>query len=417
MSAPRAGLALVLAGCAGGGLGGGGGAAGQDSGDWQPPDHAAEDEALLRAAIAGTEDAAEALSTIALRGGLPVETADGTFLFACLCGDGEWGLGGSFNGWAPAPMARAGDLSWIEAEVLLPDGATYKFVDDYDDDTWRSDPQGRRFAWDEYGEISLVRADDAHLERFYGFSGAGLVPRDLQVWVPDDADFTHLLVAHDGQNLFDPAPAPPATSWHLDDSLPPGVLVVGIDNTPDRFDEYTFTTDVLSGTTVGGQAGAYGTFVEETVRPFIEGHYGPPAVRGLLGSSLGGLVSLTIAQDHPDTYDMVLSMSATIGWGSLGTDGETVVDRHRALGHQDVALYLDSGGSGSCYDGDGDGVPDDGDANDNLCTNSWYRDVLSSELGYAFDDDLWHWHEAGAGHNEAAWAARVWRPLELFAGR
>jgi hypothetical protein len=41
------------------------------------------------------------------------------------------------------------------------------------------------------------------------------------------------------------------------------------------------------------------------------------------------------------------------------------------------------------------------------------RDVLSSK-GYVFDQDLWHWWEDGAPHNEAAWAARAFRPLQAF---
>ncbi len=407
----------VLVGCSGG-LGGGG--AGPDPDDWTPPDHAAADEALLREAIAGEVDAAEALATIARRGGLPIEAADGTYLFACLCGDGAWRVGGDFNGWTGGDMTQAGDLWWLAAEVPVPDGSRYKLVNGYDDDTWMSDPVGRRFAWDDFGELSLVREDDAHLERFYAFAddAGALAPRDLQVWVPEGGDYTHLLVAHDGQNLFDPHPAPPATSWHLDQSLPDDMLVVGIDNTADRFDEYTHVADRLSGTVVGGGAATYGAFVEATVRPFVEAHYGPPEVRGMLGSSLGGLVSLVIPQDHPGVYDMALSMSGMVGWGSIGQDGPTVVDRHRELGHQDTAIYIDSGGGGACYDADGDGVPDDDLASsDNYCENGWYRDVLASELGYAFDTDLWHWHEAGAAHGESAWSARVWRPLELFGDR
>ena len=167
---------------------------------------------------------------------------------------------------------------------------------------------------------------------------------------------------------------------------------------------------------MGGGADIYADFVEDEVRPFIVAQYGDADVVGSLGSSLGGLVSFVIADRHPGRYDMVLSLSATIGWGSIGEDGPTIVDAYRSAGHRDTAIYLDSGGSGSCVDSDGDGVPDDGDANDNYCENLWFRDVLSEELGYRFDADLWHWHEPGASHNEAEWAARVNLPLEIFAG-
>ena len=88
----------------------------------------------------------------------------------------------------------------------------------------------------------------------------------------------------------------------------------------------------------------------------------------------------------------------------------------RESGHQGVPIYLDSGGDGSCYDGDGDGIEDDDpNASDNYCENLQLRDTLEA-AGYTHDVDLWHWWEPGAPHNEAAWAERVWRPLELFAG-
>jgi hypothetical protein len=61
-------------------------------------------------------------------------------------------------------------------------------------------------------------------------------------------------------------------------------------------------------------------------------------------------------------------------------------------------------------DTDGDGVTEDADDSDGLCTTNQLRDTLASE-GYVFDTDLFHWYEAGAPHNESAWAARLPRAL------
>ena len=77
-------------------------------------------------------------------------------------------------------------------------------------------------------------------------------------------------------------------------------------------------------------------------------------------------------------------------------------------------MYIDSGGGAStCVDIDGDGVDDDGDGTDNYCETVQLRDQLDA-LGYTFGETLWHWHEPGAPHNEAAWADRVDRPIGLF---
>jgi hypothetical protein len=409
-------LAFALSGCVG--VAGGGATTDTGAQSWAPPDYSADDEALLRRAIAGEVDPTDALDTIAARGGLPVETASGTWLFACICGAGTWAVAGDHDDWVGTEMALTGALSWLEIELTVTDGARYKFTGGSGEAIWMSDPRGRRFAWDDFGELSLVRSDAAHLQRFYDLQDdAGLlVSRDLQVWMPEGGNWSRLLLAHDGQNLFDPAPAPPASSWSLQDVVPDGVLVVGIDSTYDRIAEYTPTTDLLDGQTNGGGAGRYGAFVQDVVRTVIFDQYGPPDVVGVMGSSLGGLASLSIADQHPGAYDMAISMSGTLGWGSIGQDGPTIVDSYRSAGHRDTALYVDSGGSGTCWDDDGDGVPDDDlTASDNYCENAWFRDVLANELGYVFDQDLWHWHEPGASHNESAWGGRVWRPLEIFA--
>jgi hypothetical protein len=371
---------------------------------------AVADEALFRGAVDGSLDAAAALAQIGERGGFPVETSSGTWLFGCFCGEGDWYLAGDHDDWSGALLTRAGDLHWIEATILVADGSGYKFTDL--DSTWSADPLARRYNYDDYGEYSLVRSSAAHLERWVGVSYGALLPRELFVWVPDAGTYTHLLLAHDGQNLFNPAAI--WGGWRLQESLPPGVLVVGVENTAARLDEYTHTTDTIHGTEHGGAADAYLDMLDGAVRPLAESAYGSPEVVGVMGSSLGGLVSFYAAWRNPDRYDMAISLSGTMGWGSIGQDGETIIDLYAASGHQDVALFLDSGGDGPCEDTDGDGISDDSaGSSDNYCENIQLRDVLDS-IGYTFGNDLWHWHAPGEPHNEAAWAARVSRPLDAF---
>lgn len=375
-----------------------------------PPD----DEALLRQAIAGEVDPEEALRTIAGRGGLPVETATGGFLFACLCGQGSWNLTGDHNAWADDPLQQAGDLWWIEAEIAEPDGSLYKFhgAPPMGDEAWNADPWGRRYGYDVNGRYTLVRASAAHLERWFDLAGEGLLPRDLQVYVPEGGAFTHALYVHDGQNLFDPQAI--WGGWHLQESLPPEVLVIGIDNTPARVDEYTHVPDLLDGEELGGLAPAYAAFLEGVVRPRMEAAYGEPLVRGTMGSSLGGLVSLVLADLAPGDWDMAISLSGTLGWGSIGANNETVIERYLAAGKRDFAIYLDSGGEGPCADSDMDGIDDDLESGDNYCENAQMRAVLQG-VGYVEGEDLIYVHEPGAAHNEMAWAGRVGVPLAAFA--
>ena len=367
------------------------------------------DEALLRAAIAGMIDPAEALETVARSAGLPVETSTGGHLFACLCGPGAWSLAGDHSDWSEQEMSRSGELSWIEVALTEPDGSRYKFTDGSD---WIADPLGRRYGYDSYGMYSLVRSSEAHLQHWYGLTDGTLAARDLHVWVPAGGAFTHALYVHDGQNLFDPEAI--WGGWRLQESAPAEMLIVGIENTADRIDEYTHTTDVIHEQTMGGQGAQYAALVEETIRPMMEATYGEPAVTGVMGSSLGGLISLYIAHLYPGRYDLAASLSGTVGWGSLGSSEPTIIELMAEAGHQSTAIYIDSGGSGSCIDADADGIIDDGEDFDNYCVNLQLRDVLAT-IGYSFDVDLWHWHEPDAPHNEYAWSERVYIPLNVFA--
>lgn len=300
-------------------------------------------------------------------------------------------------------------LCWIVREIAESGG--YKFTDGTD---WVADPWARAYTYDDFGEMSLVLPDAPHLERFPEVEGAGLSARTVRVWVPDGTP-THVLYVHDGQNLFDPSAF--YGGWRLQESVPAGTMLVGIDNTAARMDEYTHVQDDIDGTWYGGAGDAYAALVQDTVRPLIDAVYGEPPIVGTMGSSLGGLIAFHVADRHPGEYRFAASLSGTMGWGSIGADNETMIRRYAAAGHRGTALYLDSGGYGTtCADGDGDGTNDDDvDSADNYCENAQMRDVLAS-AGYAFDVDLWHWHEPYAEHNEAAWADRAWRPMEIFAG-
>jgi hypothetical protein len=378
--------------------------AGDDSGDTDTaaplPDGAAV-VADLSTDLDGT------LLAVSGDGGWPVQVTDG-WLFVTT-EPGAWNLAGEFDGWAGEPMTEAAGFSWIVEPVGAPTG--YKFTDGT---AWNADPWSRQYTYDDNGEMSLLLATDAHLERLFAVGDDAMAPRTVRAWVPASTA-THVLYVADGQNLFDPDAF--WGGWHLQDVAPDAMLLVGIDNTDARMDEYTHVPDVIDGTTYGGQADAYADFVEDTVRPLVAATWGEPGTVGLMGSSLGGLVSFAVADRYPGEFAFAASLSGTMGWGSIGATNETMIQRYAAAGHRGTALYLDSGGSGgSCADADGDGTNDDDPTNaDNYCENIQLRDVLSAE-GYTFDTDLWHWWEPDAQHNEAEWAARVWRPLDLFAG-
>lgn len=317
-------------------------------------------------------------------------------------------VAGDHDSWQGTPMKA--DAGFVWAVIEVPAIEHYKFTNKT---TYKADPWARSYEYDSNGEISLVAPSAAHLDRWPAIGDAVMAPRTLRVWVPGEP-IEHELYVHDGQNLFDPESN--FGGWHLQDTVPPGMLLVGIDNTSDRMDEYTHVPDVIGGQSLGGKGDAYAEFLEGTVRPLIKKRYGEPGPVGVLGSSLGGLISFHIADRSPGEYAFAGSLSGTMGWGSIGAGihNETLIERYQKHGHQKTVLYLDSGGEGPCGDSDGDGVDDDSKtAGDNYCENAQLRDVLYG-VGYVKDQDFFYGYAAGAMHNEAEWAARVTMPFTIF---
>jgi predicted alpha/beta superfamily hydrolase len=347
--------------------------------------------------------------------GFPLRCDDGRHAFVALDpASSDLAVVGDFNDWDPRAHPLAQPVADFPLHVAFVDGiaspSLYKLVLEGAD--YRADPLARRFGWDEFGEYSLTAArDDAsHHERWPAFEDpAGvLAPRDVVVYVPAGAfDRTALpvLYMHDGQNLF--APDAPYGGWQVsltaDALIERGtidpILVVAIDNTNARFDEYTHVVDDLGRGPVGGRGEDYAALVVDGIKPLVDARYPTDPARestAVAGSSLGGLVSMYIAWLHPDVFGRAASMSGTFGWGTLGLDNETIADLYMAEAPDGLVVYLDSGGSGPCPGGGAD----------NYCVTVELADLLR-DLGWVDESDLFYRFTPDASHDEAAWAARV----------
>jgi hypothetical protein len=344
--------------------------------------------------LGGTVDPDVGMRAIAYGEGWPMQTRGG-FLFATPHNGREsMSISGDLTGLRPVAMKKEGGLFWANLPARGEGAGRYKFVDSSGE--YSADPWSRRYGYDDNGEFSLTHAKGAHLERWPLFGDRDFAPRTLRVFVPAEAP-THHLYVHDGQNLFG---APGAhNKWHIDKSVGPRTLVIGID-TVERFDELTFTKDRVKegGPLVGGRGEEYAQFIGREVQRMIEREYGRPRRIGVMGSSLGGEESFTQALERPGSYNFVGSMSGTFGWGKPDGKGETLIDRYRNIEPDGTVFYLDSGG---------------GPGRDNYDSTLEMRDMLASR-GAKFGQDLFHWHEPDAPHNEAAWGARVFRPIKIF---
>ncbi len=127
--------------------------------------------------------------------------------------------------------------------------------------------------------------------------------RSRRIWIYLPEGYTKtkkrypVLYMHDGQNVFDAATSAYG-EWGVDECLDSMIrtgkqacIVVGIDNGPERFNEYNPWEFQNFGK---GEADKYLAFLTETLKPFIDKKYRTLPDRNntiIAGSSVGGLVS------------------------------------------------------------------------------------------------------------------------------
>lgn len=121
---------------------------------------------------------------------------------------------------------------------------------------------------------------------------------------------------HDGQNLFDRTTSF-SGEWQIDETLnklsqqvDKGCIVVGIDNGgTNRLNEYSPWHNSRYG---GGEGVAYGCFITETLKPYIDRQYRTKPDRlntAVGGSSMGGLISMYIAAENQDIFSKAMIFS------------------------------------------------------------------------------------------------------------
>jgi predicted alpha/beta superfamily hydrolase len=178
--------------------------------------------------------------------------------------------------------------------------------------------------------------------------------RDIYVYLPPDFSFSHkikypVLYMHDGQNLFDPKRSSFGNTWKVEESLNylisnkliPPMIVVGIDNTPDRTWEYTHAWDMSR--SKGGGAKEYLDFIVFDLKRYIDHIYPTNPSKnftGIMGSSLGGLVSLYAGAVYSDVFGLVGALSPSVWWNN-----KSIL---QVLKDSDLPsrLYIDSGSLG-----------------------------------------------------------------------
>jgi predicted alpha/beta superfamily hydrolase len=308
--------------------------------------------------------------------------------------------------------ADKGPMSWSNGVPATRDGAwTYTWPDALGDVAMKPTLGSDKLSTG--GVYTLKAGGTTDIYPFFGppFGKLTIVPgfaspqlhnsRSLRIYLPpsygeNTAKRYPVLYMHDGQNLFDARTAAYGVEWRIDETVNrlvatgqmDEVIVVGIDNTPDRIPEYTPCCDPKYG---GGKLEAYQAFIVDTVKPYIDKTLRTLPDRentAIMGSSLGGIASVYIAQRHPEVFSKAGGVSSSFWWNNgLLTSSPP---------HVPVKFYLDAG------------TRDDG-----LEDSVKMRDAMLAQ-GYKANQDLYFYKAEGGSHNEASWAARVDKPLAWF---
>lgn len=185
------------------------------------------------------------------------------------------------------------------------------------------------------------------------------------------------------------------------------MILVGIHNNPRRIDEYTHWPDAR-GKLGGGGGALYGRFLVEELKPFIDRSYRTepgPRTTAIGGSSLGGLISLALIDEHPGVFGACAALSPALWWGDHAL-ARGWVERPERVPR--ARLWIDMGTHEGAQPG-GDGA------------SPMVEDLR--ELGRALrraglkDGDLHLEEIPGGEHREADWAARFDRVLVFLFGK
>ncbi len=229
--------------------------------------------------------------------------------------------------------------------------------------------------------------------------------RDLIVWLPPSYSTDSLarypvLYMHDGQNIIDPFTSFAGQDWRIDEVatelIESGaiseIIIIGINNTDNRTAEY-------SPVHLGGR---YSEFLINTVKPFIDTNYRTqpgPEYTAVMGSSMGGLISLHLAWEYPNVFSMAGCLSP-----AFMVDSSEIVSRVRQslVPVKPIKLYIDSGTLGLEV---------------RLQPAIDQIIPLLANRGFQEGDNLVYLIAEGAMHNEQAWAQRINVPLKFFYGK
>lgn len=285
-------------------------------------------------------------------------------------------------------------------------------------------------------QTPLPKPASGRIERLANFPSKLVDARHVDVWLPEGYDEAvragrrfAVIYMHDGQMLYDASTTWNKQAWNVDVTLSrlmrerriPDVIVVGVwNNGKFRHSEYMpqkflpLLTPAIrerlvrEGLQGKPQSDAYLRFLAEELKPAIDARFATRSEREhtfLMGSSMGGLISVYGMSEHPQVFGGAAGLS-THWVGGFQANAHIPLAAFNYLRDNlaDPAthrLYQDHGTT------ELDAI---------YAPYQRFVDEIARDRGYTKDNYLSRVFE-GTGHNERAWAARLEIPVLFLFGR
>ncbi|NPU89287.1 MAG: esterase [Fervidobacterium sp.] len=342
-------------------------------------------------------------------------------------------IAGTFNNWNPGDpkhrLVRSGDTYTITLELSGP--IEYKFTRG----SWETVEKGQRGQeipnrvlnvdrdmvvnitvnhWRDFVEkqqAGLRKTYTGNIKLIKDFYSPELGnKRDIIIYLPPDYETSNerypVLYMHDGQNIFDASTSFSGVEWGADETaedlikkgLIRPIIIVGIYNTgAERMNEYSPWVDSNYG---GGKGDSYAKFIVNTLKPYIDENFRTLSDRentAIMGSSMGGLISLYIGFEYNDVFSKVGAMSPSVWFANRRLIDYIKSAEAKAF----TMIYVDMGTA--------EGSNPEAHLND---ARELYKVLITKE-----NLDVMYVEDRGAPHSESAWARRLPEALLYFFGK
>lgn len=282
------------------------------------------------------------------------------------------------------------------------------------------------------GDTGVPTASPGALQRWSDFPSKHVAPRHIDIWLPPGGctqkAACKVLYMHDGQMLFDETTTWNRQAWQVDrvlggliaEGMVARTMVVGVWNNGEyRHSEYfpqkflpglpeDFRAALIERGLKGKpQADAYLRFLVEELKPAIDARFATRPGREdtfVMGSSMGGLISLYAISEHPQVFGGAGCMS-THWVGTFEQNSHVPLAAFNYLQSnlpdpKTHRLYMDRGTV---------------NLEAKYSPHQEFVDLLAKDRGFGADDYQSRVFE-GADHTENDWSARLRIPLLFLLG-